>query len=79
MGLIKLDYLYRYDPARHGYVGRSPGATAGNVVPENRRFLTILQSENDVATGKSTQATLSVRSPGECRQWAHGTFIDGPS
>ena len=24
--MSELDYLYKYDPARHAYVGRSPGA-----------------------------------------------------
>ena len=49
--MSELDYLYKYDPQRHAYVGRSPGAEAGSVVEQNRPFLTILQSENDVATG----------------------------
>jgi hypothetical protein len=34
--MSELDYLYKYDPARHAYVGRSPGAEAGSVVAENR-------------------------------------------
>jgi hypothetical protein len=50
--MSELDYLYRYDPKRHAYVGRSPGAEAGSVVEENRPFLMILQSENDRATGE---------------------------
>ena len=50
--MSELDYLYRYDPKRHAYVGRSPGAEAGSVVDENRPFLMILQSENDRATGE---------------------------
>ena len=49
--ISELDYLYKYDPQRQAYVGRSPGAEAGSVVEQNRPFLTILQSENDVATG----------------------------
>src|SRR5215469_837637 len=47
----ELDYLYRYDPARHAYVSRSSGEE-GTAVPENRPFLVFLQSENDSATGK---------------------------
>jgi hypothetical protein len=50
--MSELDYLYKYDPARHAYVGRSPGAEHGSVVDENRPFLVILQSENDKATGQ---------------------------
>jgi hypothetical protein len=50
--MSELDYLYKYDPARHAYVGRSPGAESGSVVEENRPFLIILQSENDIATGE---------------------------
>ncbi|MGA8655088.1 MAG: hypothetical protein WB586_02990 [Chthoniobacterales bacterium] len=50
--MSELDYLYRYDPVRHGYIGRSPGAEAGSVLSENRPFLTVLQSENDQATGQ---------------------------
>jgi hypothetical protein len=49
--MSELDYLYKYDPARHAYVGRSPGADEGNTVDENRPLLIILQSENDFATG----------------------------
>jgi hypothetical protein len=50
--MSELDYLYKYDPQRHAYVGRAPGAEAGSVVEENRPFLIILQSENDKATGE---------------------------
>ena len=50
--MSELDYLYKYDPKRHAYVGRSPGAEAGSLVNENRPFLIILQSENDMATGE---------------------------
>jgi hypothetical protein len=50
--LKELDYLYRYDPARHGYVSRSPSEENETAVPENRPFLVFLQSENDSATGK---------------------------
>jgi hypothetical protein len=50
--MSELDYLYKYDPNRHAYVGRSPGAEAGSVLDENRPFLIILQSENDQATGQ---------------------------
>jgi hypothetical protein len=49
--LKELDYLYRYDPARHAYVSRASGQE-GTAVPENRPFLVFLQSENDSATGK---------------------------
>ncbi len=48
----ELDYLYKYDPKRHAYVGRAPGAEEGSVLAENRPFLVILQSENDMATGQ---------------------------
>jgi hypothetical protein len=47
----ELDYLYKYDPARHAYVSRSAGEEAETAVPENRPFLVFLQSENDSATG----------------------------
>jgi len=50
--MSELDYLYKYDPKRHAYVGQSPGAETGSVVSENRPFLVILQSENDMATGQ---------------------------
>jgi hypothetical protein len=50
--MSELDYLYKYDPVRHAYIGRSPGAEQGSVVEENRPFLVILQSENDRATGQ---------------------------
>jgi hypothetical protein len=50
--MSELDYLYKYDPVRHAYVGRSPGAEQRSVVAENRPFLVILQSENDYATGR---------------------------
>jgi hypothetical protein len=50
--LKQLDYLYRYDPARHAYVSRSPGEGEATAVPENRPFIVFLQSENDSATGK---------------------------
>jgi hypothetical protein len=50
--MSELDYLYKYDPKRHAYVGRSPGAEEGSAVDENRPFLVILQSENDQATGE---------------------------
>jgi hypothetical protein len=49
--MSELDYLYKYDPVRHAYVPRAPGAEHADTVPVNRPFLTILQSENDVATG----------------------------
>jgi hypothetical protein len=45
--MSELDYLYKYDPKRHAYVGRSPGAEEGSVVEANRPFLIILQSENE--------------------------------
>src|SRR3984893_4428805 len=50
--MSELDYLYKYDPKRHAYVGRAPGAEEGSVLDENRPFLIILQSENDKATGQ---------------------------
>ena len=50
--MSELDYLYKYDPVRHAYIGRSAGAEHGSAVPQNRPFLIILQSENDVATGQ---------------------------
>jgi hypothetical protein len=48
----ELDHLYKYDPARHGYVERTPGTGTASVVNENRPFLVMLQSENDSATGQ---------------------------
>lgn len=48
----ELDYLYTYDPVRRGYASRSPGAGGSGILSENRPFLTILQSENDKATGQ---------------------------
>src|SRR3984893_5470622 len=50
--MSELDHLYKYDPARHSYVGRFSGAEQGTAVNENRPFLLILQSENDQATGQ---------------------------
>ena len=50
--MSELDYLYKYDPTRGAYVGRSPGAEEGAVTSENRPLLIVLQSENDQATGK---------------------------
>ena len=50
--MSELDYLYKYDPTRGAYVGRSPGAEEGAVTNENRPLLIVLQSENDQATGK---------------------------
>ena len=50
--MSELDYLYKYDAARQAYVGRAPGAVQGSSVDENRPLLIILQSENDLATGK---------------------------
>jgi hypothetical protein len=50
--LSELDYLYKYDPTRGAYVGRTPGAEEGAVMSENRPLLIVLQSENDQATGK---------------------------
>src|SRR6201987_6215070 len=50
--LSELDYLYKYDPTRGAYVGRSPGAEEGAVMSENHPLLIVLQSENDQATGK---------------------------
>jgi hypothetical protein len=49
--MSELEYLYQYDPTRHAYVGRTPGAEQGAVVNENRPLFVILQSENDQATG----------------------------
>jgi hypothetical protein len=50
--MSELDYLYRFEPTRHAYVGRFAGAEQGIAVDENRPFLIILQSENDMATGQ---------------------------
>jgi hypothetical protein len=50
--LSELEYLYRYDPARHGYVPRASGVERSNVVDQSRPFLIILQSENDMAAGQ---------------------------
>ncbi|MBV9275201.1 MAG: hypothetical protein JO333_14980 [Verrucomicrobia bacterium] len=50
--LKELDYLYRYDPARHAYVSRYNSSEQGTAIPENRPLLVFLQSENDSATGK---------------------------
>jgi hypothetical protein len=50
--MSELDYLYKYDPPRHAYVGRFSGAEQGTAVEESRPFLIILQSENDQATGQ---------------------------
>ncbi len=50
--MSELDYLYKYDPSRHAYVGRAEGADAGSSIGENQPLLIILQSENDQATGK---------------------------
>lgn len=50
--MSELDYLYKYDANRHEYVGRSPGEEAGTAIDENHPIFVILQSENDVATGK---------------------------
>jgi hypothetical protein len=47
----ELDYLYRYDPARHAYVSRSNSNEQGTAIPDNRPLLVFLQSENDSATG----------------------------
>ena len=49
--MSELDYLYRYDPTRHAYVGRSGGPGKMATIDENRPFLIILQAENDSATG----------------------------
>lgn len=51
--MSELDYLYRYDPERHAYVGRSPGAEAGSVVPENRlvNYHVVLQGETAAPSG----------------------------
>src|SRR5262245_33842560 len=49
--MSELEYLYRYDPGRHAYVGKSPGEEAGTAIDENRPLFVILQSENDTATG----------------------------
>ena len=50
--MAELDHLYKYDPARHGYVERTRGTGTASVVNENRPFLVMLQSENDSATGQ---------------------------
>ncbi len=50
--MSELDYLYKYDPARHAYVGRSGGPGKMATIDENRPLLIILQAENDSATGQ---------------------------
>jgi hypothetical protein len=50
--MSELDYLYKYDASRGAYVGRTPGADEGVVMKEDRPLLIVLQSENDMATGK---------------------------
>ena len=49
--MSELDNIYKYDPVRHAYVGRS--GVLGVVAPidENRPLLIMLQAENDKATG----------------------------
>src|SRR5260370_36176725 len=49
--MSELDNIYKYDPVRHAYVGRS--GVLGMVAPidENRPLLVMLQAENDQATG----------------------------
>ncbi len=49
--MSELDYLYRYDPARHAYVSREGGPGKLATIDENRPFLIMLQAENDSATG----------------------------
>ncbi|MFY9985141.1 MAG: hypothetical protein WAK31_10295 [Chthoniobacterales bacterium] len=48
--MSELNYLYKYDEKRHAYVART-SLESGTVIEENHPFLTILQSENDEATG----------------------------
>lgn len=49
--MSELDYLYKYDPARHAYVSRSGGSGKVATLDENRPLLIMLQAENDSATG----------------------------
>jgi len=49
--MSELDSLYKYDPARHAYVGRSGGPGKVATIDENRPLLIMLQAENDKATG----------------------------
>src|SRR6266849_6887347 len=49
--MSELDYLYKYDPARHAYVGRAGGPGKVATIDENRPLLIMLQAENDSATG----------------------------
>src|SRR6201986_1937495 len=48
--IAELNYLYKYDKKRHAYVART-SLESGTVIEEDHPFLTILQSENDEATG----------------------------
>jgi hypothetical protein len=52
--MSELDYLYKYDPARHAYVGRVEGVdrSSAAAINENQPLFVILQSENDSATGQ---------------------------
>jgi len=49
--MSELDDLYKYDPARHAYVGRAGGVGKVAAIDENRPLLIMLQAENDQATG----------------------------
>jgi hypothetical protein len=49
--MSELDSLYKYDPARHAYVGRAGGVGKVAAIDENRPLLIMLQAENDKATG----------------------------
>lgn len=49
--MSELDDLYKYDPARHAYVGRAGGVGKVAAIDENRPLLIMLQAENDKATG----------------------------
>ncbi len=48
----ELDYLYKYDPAKHAYVSRGNLGEETTAVSENRPSIVFLQSENDAATGQ---------------------------
>ena len=49
--MSELDNLYKYDPVRHAYVGRSGDFGTVGPIDENRPLLIMLQAENDQATG----------------------------
>ena len=53
----ELEYLYKYDPTRRAYIGRSHGAEEGSVPDANHPFLIILRYRKfSRALGQSTGA-----------------------